>query len=227
MFRWASDRSLRIALGEGISLEAHQRVRSAFAALEAAGIPGVVDLVPSYASLLVTVDPAAADPLETFSRVRRIVGEAEVAAVDGPEPRVVEIPVCYDPALAPDLDEVARLHGMTAADAAALHAAGDYRVHFLGFAPGFPYLGGLDPRLATPRLDRPRTRVPAGSVAIGGAQTGIYPFAMPGGWRIIGRTPLRLFRPERIPPCLVDLGDRVRFVAIDAARFGEIEASEA
>lgn len=187
----------------------------------------MVDLVPSYASLLVTLDLVAADPVATFSRVRRVVEEAAARSVDEPEPRMVEIPVCYDPDVAPDLQEVARLHGMTAADASALHAAGDYRVHFLGFAPGFPYLGGLDPRLATPRLERPRTRVPAGSVAIGGAQTGIYPFAMPGGWRIIGRTPLPLFRAEHIPPCLLDLGDRVRFVAIDAARFGKIEAGEA
>ena len=137
-------------------------------------------------------------------------------------PPLVEIPVCYGGEYGPDLLDVAHLSGLDAAQVGARHAAVEYRVAMLGFAPGFPYLLGLDPSLHAPRRATPRTRVPAGSVAIGGAQTGMYPCELPGGWQLIGRTPLALFDAQRDPPCLLAPGDRVRFCAIDASRFAEL-----
>lgn len=133
--------------------------------------------------------------------------------------RFVEIPVCYDGEFGPDLADVARHTGLSVEEVIARHSAVEYRVHCLGFAPGFPYLGGLPPELATPRRATPRQGVPAGSVAIGGAQTGIYPQSSPGGWNVIGRTPLRLFDADREPPALLKAGDRVRFRPITRGEF--------
>jgi KipI family sensor histidine kinase inhibitor len=142
-----------------------------------------------------------------------------------PEAPIVEIPVCYEGEdNAPDLADVARRAGLGIEETIRRHAEPVYRVRFLGFMPGFPYLDGLDPALAAPRLDTPRTRVPAGSVAIGGIHAGIYPFATPGGWRIVGRTPLRLYDPVRDARALLGIGDRVRFVPISSA---ELRAREA
>jgi inhibitor of KinA len=131
----------------------------------------------------------------------------------------VEIPVLYDPEVAPDLQALAEEKGLTVEALVALHTAPDYRCYLLGFRPGFPFLGGLDPRLVAARLPSPRPRVPAGSIGIGGRQTGVYPVDSPGGWRLIGRTPLPLFDPARADPFLVYAGDTVRFVAIDRAAF--------
>ena len=139
---------------------------------------------------------------------------ARLDSVTLPPPRTLEVPVRYGGAEGPDLEEVARLHGMTADGVVRLHLSGDYLVYFLGFSPGFPYMGGMPARIATPRLSAPRVRVPAGSVAIGGEHTGIYPVASPGGWRIIGRTPLDIFRLDRDPLTLLNMGDHVRFAAI-------------
>ncbi len=202
-------------LGDDASLETHLRVRRVLGALLSAHIPGVVGLHPAYASILVDFDPAAVDAAGVE---RGALAAVDASAAGAPvADRLVEVPVSYEEPSAPDLAEVARIHGISATEVASIHAAGDYRVHFLGFVPGFPYLGGLSPRIATPRLAVPRRRVPAGSVAIGGEQTGIYPLATPGGWRLIGRTPLRLFVPDRDPPSLLEIGDRVRFVPVPAA----------
>ena len=154
------------------------------------------------------------DPLRTNAggmerALREAAADADRAPL--PPPRTVEVPVRYG---GPDLDDVARLAGMTADEVIVLHSGAEYVVYFLGFSPGFPYLGGMPEALATPRLASPRLRVPAGSVAIGGSQTGIYPVASPGGWRIIGRTPLELFRADREPPALLAMGDRVRFTRL-------------
>jgi inhibitor of KinA len=133
-----------------------------------------------------------------------------VAMPAGDSP-LIEIPVCYDPSLAPDIEEVVRHTGLTSVRVVELHAAPEYVVHMVGFLPGFPYLGGLDPRLTTPRRSTPRTRVPAGSVGIGGSQTGVYSIESPGGWQLIGQTAKRLFDVKRDPPVVLRIGDRVRF----------------
>ncbi|MBX3713933.1 MAG: 5-oxoprolinase subunit PxpB [Lysobacter sp.] len=180
------------------------------------------DLVPAYASLAVFFDPDAIDAgtVERWLDARLAGDDGTTAAT---APRCIEIPVVYGGDFGEDLDSVAQELGITADALAARHAAGTYSVAMIGFAPGFPYLSGLDPALALPRLATPRTRVPAGSVAIGGAQTGLYPRESPGGWRLIGRTPLRLFDPMRASPSLLVPGDRVRFVAIDAREFARRE----
>lgn len=191
------------------------------------------DLVPAYASLGVFVDPARVDTDIAHDWLRSRLdaaditdrtGIADIADDDHATRRdAVVVPVLYGGAHGADLDEAARMLDMTPETLVARHCAGDYTVAMLGFAPGFPYLLGLDPALALPRLATPRTRVPAGSVAIGGAQTGIYPRDSPGGWRLLGRTPLRLFDPARSPPSLLQPGDRVRFRAIGADEFAALE----
>lgn len=237
--------TLLLRFGNGIDVATNARVHAAAAALRAARLPNVVDIAPAYASLMVRFDPfARADAARTqpLGRIEAHIRSAIDAAVGGPPPphpalspkretirgrgsesvaghSAFEIPVCYGAESGPDLQAVARHAGIDPDQVIARHVAVEYTVAMLGFAPGFPYLLGLDATLHVPRRANPRTRVPAGSVAIGGAQTGIYPGELPGGWHLIGRTPLVLFDPQREPPCLLAPGDRVRFRAIDAAEF--------
>jgi len=200
----ASDHSLLIVFGDHISLELHQQVLRMQQTLQA---DGILNLHPAYASILVSFDPLRTDQAAIEEAAREVGSRPlELSAS-----RRVEIPVCYGGEFGPDLDDVARLSGLQLEDVIATHAGAEYRVYFLGFAPGFPYLGGLPTELSTPRLAEPRRSVPAGSVAIGGGQTGVYPMSTPGGWRLIGRTPLRLFDPTGGAPTLLEMGDRVRF----------------
>lgn len=221
--------ALLLRFGERIDAALNAQVHAAARALRDAALPGLEELVPAYASLLLRLDAATAADADRMSAMERRVRAVLDALAGGAEApagaaaaRAIEIPVCYGGDFGPDLEDVAAHAGLDADAVIALHAAGDYRVAMLGFAPGFPYLLGLDPRLHAPRLATPRTRVPAGAVAIGGAQTGIYPRALPGGWRIVGRTPLALFDLAREPACLLAPGDRVRFRAIDAAAFARL-----
>jgi KipI family sensor histidine kinase inhibitor len=172
----------------------------------------VTNVHPAYASLLIDFDPLATSHAE----LERAAGElmAQAANAPLPEARMVEIPVTYGGEEGPDLEQVAALAGHTPDEVIGMHSSAEYTVYFLGFSPGFPYLGGMPEAIAVPRLETPRRKVPAGSVAIGGRQTGVYPMASPGGWRIIGRTTLRLFDPEADPPALLRMGDHVRFVPI-------------
>lgn len=170
--------------------------------------PQVEDVVPGMNNLTLICRPLRMAFDELTHRLRAAWMDAEAEALSG---REVDIPVDYGGEHGPDLEEVARLTGLTAGEVVSRHAGGDYVVFFLGFLPGFAYLGGLDPRLHVPRRATPRLSVPAGSVGIGGAQTGIYPLAVPGGWQLIGRTCEVLFDPTRTPPTLLAPGDRVRF----------------
>ena len=201
----ASDHSLLVRFGDEISLETHRRVRNFVRSFHASGVR---NLHPAYASVLISFDPLRT----THDELRAAIAAAEAAAAPEPESRLVEIPVRYGGEFGPDLDDVAALNGLTPERVIEIHSSLEYLVYFLGFSPGFPYLGGMDQSIAAPRLSAPRKLVPAGSVAIGGSQTGIYPVASPGGWRIIGRTPLELFRADREPLSLIEMGDRVRFV---------------
>ncbi|NKF23325.1 5-oxoprolinase subunit PxpB [Solimonas marina] len=196
-------------------------IRALCAALREAALPWLRDLVPAYDSVGVFFDPRQSTASEIGAYLQDTLRRLPAGATERDAARLIEIPVCYGGEHGPDLESAATELGLTAADLARRHADGDYEVALIGFAPGFPYLRGLDPTLALPRLATPRTRVPAGSVAIGGQQTGIYPRASPGGWRLIGSTPLRLFDVERAPPSRLLPGDRVRFVAIDAAGFAD------
>lgn len=214
---WTSERTLRITLGDQISPATSDAVAAVDDALRAAVLPGVSDITPAYASVFVEFDPLTLDPAVAESAVLTAI--KSVAQRSAGEPRLIEVPVCYADEFAPDLSDVAALHGISAEAVIKLHTSGSYRVAFLGFTPGFAYLSGLSKGLHTPRLVRPRTTVPAGSVAIGGAQTGVYPHPTPGGWRIVGRTPIVMFDAARRPAAHLSIGDRVQFVPIDRARF--------
>jgi inhibitor of KinA len=212
-FLLAGDAALVVEFGDAIDLEINRRVHALACALVENPLPGLGEAVPSYRSLLVHYDPLRLSCAEVESFVSEALQRCEDAPL--PEPRLVEIPTVYGGERGPDIGFVAEHNGLTVADVIRLHAEATYTVYMLGFTPGFPYLGGLPDALATPRLETPRQRVPAGSVGIAGAQTGVYPLATPGGWRLIGWTPLTLFDPARMPPALLHPGDRVRFVPVE------------
>lgn len=178
---------------------------------------GVVEIVPSYRSIIIFYDPLSTDP----SRLREdlLSIERRLSEIEIPPPRVVEIPVCYGGEFGPDIDTVAGHHELTLEEVIRLHSEPLYPVYMLAFTPGYPFLGGLPEKLHTPRLETPRTFVPAGSVGIANAQTGIYSIDSPGGWQIIGRTPLRLFDPERPEPFLLKAGDLVKFRPVSTGEF--------
>jgi len=204
----ASDRALLLVFDDRITLAAHQDVLRLTPLLRS--VRGVTNLHPAYASILIDFDPRVIQHRDVERAAVDLFTKATAAPV--PAPRTVEIPVEYGGECGPDLEDVAALTGRAPGEVVALHSGAEYLVYFLGFSPGFPYLGGLPESIAVPRLETPRRRVPAGSVAIGGRQTGVYPLASPGGWRIIGRTSLRLFDPALNPPALLRMGDHVRFV---------------
>ena len=175
----------------------------------------VRNVQPGYGSVLVTFDPLSL----SYELVEKRAASVDLEDGNQPESRTIEVPVCYGGVFGPDLDDVASAANLAPEEVVRLHASADYLVYFLGFSAGFPYLGGMPDRIAAPRLPQPRTSVPAGSVGIAGRQTGIYPFSSPGGWRIIGRTPLSLFHPQADRPTLLEMGDRVGFVPIDEEEF--------
>ncbi|WP_438444473.1 5-oxoprolinase subunit PxpB [Gorillibacterium sp. sgz5001074] len=220
--------AVTLRVGELEDPEVNGRVRRYADAVEAAGFPGIVEAVAGYHTVTVYYDP-----VQLYRGLDRIAGAGECGSLqeavcqllrglweqleDGTaaEDRTVEIPVSYGGADGPDLEGAAAWCGLKEEQYVRLHSSVLYRVYMIGFVPGFPYLGGLPPELAVPRLDTPRIRVPAGSVAVGGGHTGIYPVGVPGGWRLIGRTETPLFDPDRPEPCLLRAGDRVRFVPVE------------
>jgi KipI family sensor histidine kinase inhibitor len=211
--RPASDRSLLVSFGEEISLDAYHHVDHLTRCL--LGVRGILNLHPAYTTVLVDFDPR----LHLHSEVETIIRERFASAPrhERGEERTVAIPVNFGGECGPDLEDVARHTGFTAQRVIELYCAAEYQVFFVGFSTCFPYMGGLPAELATPRLSAPRKHVPEGSVAIGGSQAGVYPLASPGGWRLIGRTAMRLFDPAESPPALLRMGDRVRFVPIPEA----------
>jgi inhibitor of KinA len=219
----ASDRSLLISFGERIALENHLRVVQLLRLLELEPISGVHNLHPAYCSLLITFDALRLSHGKLEPVLRGYLDRMEDSPI--PEARLVEIPVSYGGEHGPDLEDVAELHRIASARVIELHAATEYVVYFLGFVPGFAYLGEVPEELVTPRLPTPRRSVAPGSVGIAGRQTGVYPLPTPGGWRLIGRTPLAMFRPES--GSRLTIGDRVRFVPISQERFAAIEKEQA
>jgi inhibitor of KinA len=226
VLRTAGEGGLVVELGDRIDPEVNARVHRLARAVREGLAGRVIEVVPTYRSLLVRHDPLR-EPRRRLARdVRALLAElpAGPEAAGAVTARTVYVPACYGGELGPDLDFVARHAGLAPGEAVAIHAAATYQVFMLGFTPGFPYLGGLSPRLATPRLETPRERVPAGGVGIGGAQTGIYPVESPGGWRLVARTPLRLFDPGAPAPFLLAPGDRLRFVPVERDEFDFIAA---
>jgi len=208
------DSALLISFGEVIDDSINARVHALAEAIEKASFEWLVEVVPAYSSLAVIYNPTLID----FESVKRAIEGLEFST-EKFEGRKIEIPVLYGGKYGPDLEFVAEYNGLSVDEVIEIHSKPVYRVFFLGFLPGFAYLGGMDERIATPRLEKPRLKVPAGSVGIAGKQTGIYPLESPGGWRLIGRTPLRLFNPARESPTLLQPGDKVKFVPIDEEEF--------
>jgi inhibitor of KinA len=214
------DGALVVEVAEKIGDDALFHVQALVRELERNPLPGTIEIVPAFTTVAVFYDLAKIGSLaalrnELVARVPRTIPRKDKSVG-----REIVIPVCYGGDFGPDLAEVAAHAGLAENAAIALHRGAKYRVHAVGFAPGFPYLAGLPEKLHIPRRATPRLRVPAGSIGIGGAQTGVYPLATPGGWQLIGRTPLRLFRPENeTEPALLQPGDRVRFQPISKEEF--------
>jgi inhibitor of KinA len=208
----AGERGLVVEFENAVSIEINDQVHALAIGLEAAHIPGLIEVVPTYRSLAVEYDPTAMSFEEAERRVREVAATLDPAAL--PPPKRVEIPTVYGGAYGPDLPFVAQHAGLGEAEVICLHSQAVYHVYMIGFSAGFAYLGGLPERLHTPRLPSPRIKVPKGSVAIGGSQTGAYPAETPGGWRIIGRTYLNLFDPAKEIPTPMQPGDTVQFVPI-------------
>lgn len=218
------DAAVVVTLGDTMDAATVAAGQALVDSLEAKSLPGVIECAPANASVTVYYDPVRVPGnggQPPYERVCRWIEDRAAAAEQGGHAagRLLTIPVCYGGEWGPDLEAVGAAHGLSVEEVVSLHRGAEYFVSAVGFTPGFPYLGGLPERLHTPRRKTPRTRVPAGTVAIGGTQTGIYPFETPGGWNLIGRTPWRLFDPYARPPALCQVGDRVRFQSVTPAEF--------
>lgn len=219
-FRIYGDCGLLVEFGDEIDPETNKKVHSLTAAIETRKPLGVTEVVPAYRSLLIIYDPRRTK----IAGIKKIVTrmEKELTDEEPSSPSLVEIPVCYGGQFGPDIEFVAKYHGIEVEDVVKCHSSQEYLVYMLGFTPGFPFLGGLPEILHTPRLKEPRTRVPAGSVGIANEQTGIYPIESPGGWRLIGRTPIDLFVPERDRPFLLKAGSYLKFRPVSLEEFEDI-----
>lgn len=222
------DCAVLIEAGKEISLENHRKVQTIVSLLENHFPKWMIEYIPAYTTVTVLYDPfkiykqTSENPYIYVSRYLTQLLEKESAAPLR-KPRVIDIPVCYGGEFGPDLEYVARVNRLTPEEVIHIHASGDYTVYMIGFAPGFPYIGGMPEEIAAPRKKTPRLRIPERSVGIAGKQTGIYPIETPGGWQIIGRTPLKLFLPEKDIPSLLNAGDKIRFQPVSAEEYKELE----
>lgn len=217
------DQAVTVEWGSTIDEHINRQVHAFARKVEALSHPAITEVVPTYRSATVHYRP------EVFSYEelkQLLLSLTQGGPEEAEELPVVEIPVCYGGEYGPDLLEVAQHCSLTPEEVIARHTAPTYRIYMLGFTPGFPYLGGMDPSIAAPRRKEPRIHIPAGSVGIAGEQTGVYPIVSPGGWQLIGRTPLRLFDPQREQPILLSAGAGIRFVPIDEETFRKMEEKE-
>ena len=216
----AGDKALAIKVGETISPEINLAVRNLSVILENQQIPAVLDIVPTYCSILINYDPLISSLDELTIKIKDLGKNINDSTVGSP--RTIEIPTVYGGIYGPELGYVAQFNGLTELQVIDIHSGTDYLVYAMGFTPGFTYLGGLSDKIVTPRLQTPRTEIPAGSVGIAEQQTGIYPIESPGGWQLIGRTPVNLFDPTKSPPVIVEPGDYIRFVPISSEEYERI-----
>ncbi|MEX0763423.1 MAG: 5-oxoprolinase subunit PxpB [Dehalococcoidia bacterium] len=224
----AGDEAVVVEFGDAIDVSINERVYEFAETVQHAALNGVRELVPTYRSLLVQYDLEVVGYDDLVAELGRLASAgADHGTLPGRSAEVFELPVGYGGENGPDLETVAQHAGMSPDDVVSIHSSVAYRVFMLGFAPGFPYLGGMDARIACPRLKTPRTRVPAGSVGIAESQTGVYPNDSPGGWQIIGRTPVPLFDPGADPPVVIQPGSHVRFVSVSGGELAEIETQVA
>ncbi|SET21027.1 inhibitor of KinA [Salinibacillus kushneri] len=222
------DQAIVIDLGDSINKDIHQRVRTVMLQLDEQSFDWMIEYVSSFTSVTIYYDPIKVIKAQSCSSptlpydfvaqtINRLLQTSEPKRIT--DPQVVEIPVLYGGKAGPDLKEVAQYNRLAPKEVIDIHTSKAYFVYMIGFAPGFPYLGGMSKRIAMPRKPTPRLSIPAGSVGIAGEQTGIYPIATPGGWQIIGQTPVKLFTPSYSPPSLLQAGDSIRFTSITAEEF--------
>lgn len=224
IFRIAGDRGLLVEFGQGIDPDVNARVRTVAGALKKNPLKGVIEIIPTYRSLLLIYDPFITLPEKLVNAIEAV--EKNLEKTEPESCKVVKIPVCYGKEFGPDIKNVANSAGLGMEDVVRLHSEPEYLIYMIGFTPGFPFLGGLNEKLFTPRLKTPRMAVPKGSVGIANNQTGMYPIASPGGWQIIGRTPLRLFAPRRKNPFLYTAGDKIKFIPICEKEYTRLEKEE-
>ena len=217
----AGDSSFLLLFGNTIDPDINRKIAATVQLMREQHINGVTDVIPAFCSLLINYDPRVISYEQIKRRMEALV-KIDVTAGDTRK-RVFEIPVCYGGEYGPDIRNIADHAGLSVEEVIQIHTSRDYLIYMLGFLPGFTYLGGLDERIHTPRLANPRIRIPAGSVGIGGSQTGIYPMDSPGGWQLMGMTPVKTYDPDREVPILVEAGDYIRFVAIDEDEFHRIK----
>lgn len=226
------DNAVLIELGHEISQESHQRVQTLTAALENLPPDWMIEYIPAYTTVTIFYEPLLiyqiSDGLLPYdyvcSLIKNFLEDLEVSY--SPESRVVEIPVCYGGEFGPDLEFVAKHNGITPEEVIQIHSSGDYLVYMIGFAPGFPFIGGMSEKIAAPRRKSPRLKIPERTVGIAGMQTGIYPIETPGGWQLIGRTPAKLFRPYDESPTLLKAGDKIKFKPISLEEYEKREEPE-
>ncbi len=216
----AGDSSVLIEFGKEISPEINGQITALVHLMKEQHIEGVVDMIPAFCSLLINYDPRVI----SYGKIRRRLEKLLKLEVrqEGGTRQVIQIPVCYGGQYGPDLENIASHAGLSPQEVIDIHCSRDYLIYMLGFLPGFSYLGGLDERIHTPRLANPRIRIPAGSVGIGGSQTGIYPLDSPGGWQLLGMTPVKTYDPARQSPILFEAGDYIRFVPVNEEMFRSI-----
>jgi len=217
VFKAMGDSAIQIEFGQEIAPAVNARITAFVGLVKAQRIEGIIDMIPAFCTLLVNYDPRIVGYKELLCRLDELM-KLDVQVQESSS-KVFEIPVLYGGESGPDLENVARLAGLSVDEVIEIHSGCDYLIYMLGFMPGFPYLGGLDARIHTPRLTEPRLRIPSGSVGIGGAQTGIYPLTSPGGWQLLGRTPVKTYDPNRGVPILFDAGDYIRFVPTTEAEY--------
>ena len=217
----AGDASLLVEFGKEINPEINRKIAATVQLMREQHIEGVVDVIPSFCALLINYDPRVIGYEEIKGRIKDLL-KVEIKAGDERK-KIFEIPVCYGGDFGPDIATIAEHAGLTEQEVIDIHSSRDYLIYMLGFLPGFCYLGGLDERIFTPRLASPRLKIDAGSVGIGGSQTGIYPLDSPGGWQLMGKTPVKTYDPGREVPILVEAGDYIRFVPIDEEEFYRIK----
>lgn len=219
-FLLTGDTSLSVEFGDVINEAINHDIRAYKIALEKAGIPGIVETVPTYRSLMVHYDPSVIPYAQIRMKLEQLLNE--MGEIEIPPSPVLEIPVLYGGEMGPDLPFVAEHAGMSEEEVVKIHSSAEYLIYMLGFTPGFTYLGGMSEKIAAPRLKAPRVKIPAGSVGIAGTQTGVYPIDSPGGWQLIGRTPVKMYDPERETPILPEAGQYIQFFPVTQAEYDAI-----
>lgn len=223
-YRLAGDRGLIVEFGDSIDPKINSKVRAMARAMETSRPSGISEIIPTYRSLLLIYDPGVTNPDKLCPLIEHVGNTLET--VEAEPYRIVEIPVCYGNEFGPDMENIQKAHGLTCQEVILLHSSPEYLIYMVGFTPGFAFLGGLDKKLYTPRLETPRMLVPEGSVGIANNQTGMYPLDSPGGWQIIGKTPLKLFAPDRPNPFLYKAGDKIKFIPISEQKYEMISQKE-